>query len=183
MRNINTVIKNHNDRIIRKFKESAKSADKPNCNCRQRAACPLQGNCLLRSIVYQASVTSRLGKKEYYGSTGGTFKDRYANHKKSFNHERYKNETELSKYIWKLKKDNTDYELKWKVMKKSNVVKRKSGICNLCLEEKYYIFTNKHSLNKRTELISKCRHSDPFDRGKLPKARHQGKKTLGPLTA
>jgi hypothetical protein len=35
--------------------------------------------------------------------TANYFKERYRNHKKSFTNATYKNETELSKYIWKLK--------------------------------------------------------------------------------
>ena len=36
--------------------------------------------------------------------------------------------------------------------------------CNLCIAEKYYIICHpkEASLNKRTELISKCRHRDKF---------------------
>ena len=185
MKNINTVIKNHNDRIIRRFKGSTETEKESRCNCRQKGECPLQGSCLEKAIVYRATVTSPDGRKEYYGSTGGAFKDRYANHKKSLKHEKYQNETELSKYIWKLKTKGTNYELKWKIMKKSNVMKRRSGICNLCLEEKYSIFMNKHALNKRSELITKCRHSGPFDRGKRTSAHHVRKsnKPLGHQTA
>ena len=185
MKNINAIIKNHNDRVIRRFKSSSKPADESKSNCRQNVARPPNGCCLQKAIVYKATVTSPEGRKEYYGSTGGTFKDRYANHKKSFNHEKYQNETVLSKYIWKLKSKGTNFELKWKAIKKSNVAKRRSGICNLCLEEKYYIFTNKHALNKRSELITKCRHAGPFDRGKRTSAHHmrEPKKSLGHQTA
>ena len=89
---------------------------------------------------------------------GGTFRDRYRNHVKSTKHEKYKNETQLSKYIWNLKKTNNKYTLAWDIVKKSNLNVRKSGLCNLCLEEKYTIIYNKDALNKRSELISKCRH-------------------------
>ena len=41
-------------------------------------------------------------KKTYIGMTSNKFKQRYRNHEKSFNNEKYKNKTELSKYIWKL---------------------------------------------------------------------------------
>ena len=83
-------------------------------------------------------------------TTLDTFKDRNRNH--------VKNETQLSKYIWELKYKNTDYTLTWDVERKSNLGPRKSGLCNLCLEEKYEIIRNKEALNKRLELISKCRH-------------------------
>ena len=83
-------------------------------------------------------------------TTLDTFKDRNRNH--------VKNETQLSKYIWELKYKNTDYTLTWDVERKSNLGPRKSGLCNLCLEEKYKIIRNKEALNIRLELISKCRH-------------------------
>ena len=40
----------------------------------------------------------------------------YANHKKSINSPRYSNETELSKYAWKLKQSNRPYTIKWSVL-------------------------------------------------------------------
>ena len=40
----------------------------------------------------------------YIGLTSTTFKERYDNHDKSFNHDKYENETELIKYVSKLKK-------------------------------------------------------------------------------
>ena len=41
---------------------------------------------------------------KYIGLAETTFKKRFSNHKKSFNHERYENETELSKQYWKFKR-------------------------------------------------------------------------------
>ena len=124
--------------------------------------CPLRGNCLTKSIVYKASVTH--GQRDtitkvYFGLAGGTFKERFRNHTKSFRNEKYQNETELSKHIWDLKKKGEHYNLKWEIMKKSNLAMRRSGICNLCLEEKLIITIHKeNSLNRRSELISTCRH-------------------------
>ena len=54
--------------------------------------------------IYKATVRHDNKEKSYYGLAGGTFKDRYRNHVKSTKHEKYKNETQLSKYIWNLKK-------------------------------------------------------------------------------
>jgi hypothetical protein len=51
----------------------------------------------------------------YIGMTAGTFKKRYANHKKSLNVPRYSAETELSKYAWKLKKSEKQYNIKWSI--------------------------------------------------------------------
>ena len=116
--------------------------------------CPLRGKCLSESIVYKATVTHDNENKVYFGLTGGTFKERYRNHTKSIRNKKYENETELSKYIWDLKKQGANYTLRWDIMKKSNTHKRKSGLCNLCLEEKFIIATHKNNmLNRRSELI------------------------------
>ena len=128
------------------------------------------------AIVYKATIQHGNEEKTYFGLAGGTFKDRYRNHVKSLKHEKYKNETQLSKYIWELKQKNADYTLTWDVEKKSNLRARKSGLCNLCLEEKYAIIRHKEAINKRTELISKCRHRTrptrkPPDRERIPSHR------------
>ena len=41
--------------------------------------------------------------KKYYGTSESRFKQRYGNHKKSFNHEKHRADTELSKEYWRLK--------------------------------------------------------------------------------
>ena len=74
--------------------------------------------------------------KEYIGLAGNTFKERFNNHSKSFTQKKYSKETELSKYVWTLKDKEIDYVIKWAILRKSNTFKRKTGICNLCLEEK-----------------------------------------------
>ena len=68
--------------------------------------------------MYKATVRHEKEEKSYYGLAGGAFKDRYRNHVKSFKHEKYKNETQLSKYIWELKKTNNEYKLTWDIVKK-----------------------------------------------------------------
>ena len=61
-----------------------------------------------------------VGKKEYIGMTADTFKKRYGNHKTSFNDLRYENETELSKYVWKLKRAGKNYDIKWSILKRAS---------------------------------------------------------------
>lgn len=106
------------------------------CSCRRNAECPLNGECLSKNIVYQATVTSEGRKEAYVGLTSTTFKARLANHKRSFRSESMRAQTELSKHIWDLKDEGKDYEIKWDIVHKalpySNVNKR----CNLCIAEK-----------------------------------------------
>ena len=62
--------------------------------------------------MYQASVTSSEGTEHYVGHTDTDFKARFANHKQSLKTEKYSNQTELSKYVWRLKKAKTEYKIK-----------------------------------------------------------------------
>ena len=47
-----------------------------------------------------------------------------------------KKRSELSKYIWELKNNNTWYELKWKSMHKIRKLKNVGKICKTCNLEK-----------------------------------------------
>ena len=68
--------------------------------------CLLPKNCLTKCIVYQASIHCDIAEykqKCYLGSCERTFKDRFGNHKKLFNHAKHKRDTELSKEFWEKK--------------------------------------------------------------------------------
>ena len=101
----------------------------------------MDGNCNVENIIYQAEVTTTATKETYIGLCDTPFKMRYANHVCSFRNERFKHATELSKHIWTLKDQNIRYDIKWRKVKQarsySNVTKR----CNLCLWEKFFIFS------------------------------------------
>ena len=83
----------HNKEVIKGKKTQA-----VNCNCINKADCPLSNQCQVASIIYKAKITSNLRnyhRKIYYGTSQGTFKQRRSNHKKSFNHEKHRKDTEL----------------------------------------------------------------------------------------
>ena len=54
------------------------------------------------------------------------------------------------------------YSIDWKIITKSKKYKAGAGHCSLCLDEKLYILKNSGAINKRSEIISKCRHSRKF---------------------
>ena len=159
MPNMATIIKAHNATISN---SETKPTQKP-CNCRQKDTCPLNGECQTENIVYQATVHGKQ-TKVYIGLTENNFKQRYANHKQSFKHEKHENSTELSKHIWKLKRNNEPFSISWSISKTAQAYTNKTKRCNLCLTEKLTIIKADKSstLNKRTELISKCRHENKF---------------------
>ena len=108
MNNVKAIISNHNKAVI------SRSSNLPvqtinTCNCRDKRSCPMDGNCNERNIIYQAEVTTSHSKQTYIGLCDTSFKSRYRNHTCSFRNERYRNSTELSKYVWGLKdKKNRD---------------------------------------------------------------------------
>ena len=158
MPNIKSKIESHNSKVIQKNKTD-KTKNKE-CNCRVKSNCPLNGKCLSEGIIYKAIVSVGNNTSTYVGLAGGSFKSRYYNHIKSFNHAKYEKETELSKYVWQQKKKQAKYNIQWEVVTHSNTNKRDSGQCNLCLDEKMEILSMKNKLiNKRSEVISACRHN------------------------
>ena len=87
---------------------------------------------------------------------------RYSNHTKLFRNRNYETDTELSKYIWRLKDQNKTFNIKWSIFKKSLGYNPASKSCNLCILEKLVICNFKEKdrlINKRLGIVSKCRHS------------------------
>ena len=54
---------------------------------------------------------------------------------KSFNNPRYECETELSKYVWKLKKAAKDYTIKWSMLRRALAYLAGEKHCGLCNEK------------------------------------------------
>ena len=156
--NIACIIAGHN-----KKKLEEQTADEQ-CNCRVKTDCPLNGQCQASSVVYEATVTSNNDKKTYIGLSETSFKTRYANHRTSFKHERYRNSTELSKYLWRLKEEGKEFNLEWKIVERARAYSTVGKRCGLCLAEKHRIITSDkaENINKRAELVSKCRHANKF---------------------
>ena len=82
MNNTKQIIDNHNKRILHspyssytKDNKDGTSTNKT-CNCRQKNNCPLNGNCLQSSVVYQATVTrnDNSTSETYIGLTETTSK-------------------------------------------------------------------------------------------------------------
>ena len=191
--NVKSALQRHNHKVLRTEKSVAL------CNCRKRA-CPVDGKCLTKGVVYKATVSTSNEVKEYIGSTCDTFKSRYNNHLSSFKNPPKKatttkedgggsdehsdgdekataktkenatkekatttkrKGTALARHIHKLKNEGTDYNIKWEFMYKHGVSERPEGrLCAVCNLERFAIAMadKKKSLNKRSELTSKCQH-------------------------
>ena len=163
MPNMKSIINMHNKKIINPPIKNQERA----CNCINKLDCPLQQKCLITNTIYKACITSseeNYENKIYYGTSETIFKKQYANHKKSFNHQQYKNDTELSNEYWRMKNENKDPKVTWETLGIYQPYNRSTKRCMLCLNEKVYIALHKDSniLNKRTEFVSKCRHNSKF---------------------
>ena len=104
MQNIKSVINTYNMKVLNNTTEITES-----CNCRNKNNCPLDGKFLTSHIIYEAQITSNqlnYKQKFYIGTTKTGFKHRFINHTKSFNIEHYKNETELSKEYWTIRRNH-----------------------------------------------------------------------------
>ena len=142
--------------------------NKIECNCKSRSDCPMNGLCKLDNVVYQAIIYRKediSDKKYYIGVSSTNWKIRYGNHKFSFSHEHQKNQTALSKHYWGLKNKGLTPDIQWSILKRSSTPKSFDSRCNLYLEEKIHILLfpePKKLLNKRNELIARCRHRTKF---------------------
>ena len=128
----------------------------------------MNGRCNLNNVIYQAIISAKeniTDKKTYIGLASTKWKERFFNHYFTFSHEHLKNHTALSKHFWFLKNKGLTPEIEWSILRKSNTPISFNGRRNLCLEEKIYILKYKYPdklLNKRSELIARCRHKTKF---------------------
>ena len=166
MPSVDRILKAKNQKLL----EPEKKLRVEGCNCPQRQTCPISNQCQTRSLVYKADLKYEVVRqgtqgnqeiqKVYFGNSMNTFKQRYGVHKSSFTHRKYKDSTGLSSFIWKLKDRNLNFNLQFSVVTLAPAYTKESKICFLCLAEKTSILYSDHfsSLNKRSELMSKCRH-------------------------
>ena len=163
MPNMKSIINSHNQKIL----EDSPTLELGSCNCTATNVCPLDGHCLTSNLLYEATVSTDIanyGSKAYIGITEPKFKVRYGNHKKALNHEKYKTDTELSKEVWRIKEKNANFNISWNAVKQYAAYNPVTKRCSLCLNEKLAILENVNNnlLNKRSEIISKCRHKNKY---------------------
>ena len=166
MGNMTNIISNHNKKVTNSDNET----NGKTCNCRNKSNCPFDNKCLTNKVVYKAEVETndginKLSTKVCFGISKTGFKCRYNKHTMSFRNRTHENDTELSKYIWNLKDQNKDFDIKWSIFKKSFRYSIVLKSCNLCLLEKLVICNFKEEdrlLNKRLDLVSKCRHENKY---------------------
>ena len=156
------IIKNHNGKITESSIEKSVEAS---CNWKEKNICQLEENCLVKNIVYMATVTTETNTSSYVGMTGNHFITRYYNHLKSLKNKRYKNETELSKYLWKIKEKEVEHTVTCEKLRQCNTCLRRSGYVTYVtrIKPRYYWSKGYYwstQLNRRFE-VSTCRPVSP----------------------
>ena len=167
--NIARVFSLHNKKVDKKPDNPTEKT----CSCPRTKVCPVGGKCLTRNVVYEAKVTEKTGyyanhSSTYTGLASTTFKTRFYGHTNAIRNKKA-GQTRLSAFIHELKDDGIEYDLNWRIVETANSFDGKH--CELCLAEKTRILFSEdpNLLNKRSELLAKCRHMDKWTFGSRPK--------------
>ena len=86
------------------------------------------------------------------------------NDKRSLNINRSKDNTKLPVEYWNLEAGNSNAKVTWAMKNQFSAYNPQSERCYLCLYEKLEILEDKENnlLNKKSEVISKCRHQNKY---------------------
>ena len=162
MPNMANLISQNNKTVLKRKANSSNTT--PPCNCRVKASCPLKGKCREKCIIYKATLTSDDSTMLYLGSCETDLKARFYNHNQNFKYQRKSNATELSKAFWLDKIHGKSREITWEIVTQTTPYQPGARACMLCLTEKCAILQAypATSLNKRTELMGKCHHTNKF---------------------
>ena len=111
MPNIKSAISSHNIKIFHPHVNSQSRT----CNCIKKTDSSLQKQCLSENTLYEADISpENFQGKIYYDVSETKFKTTFSNYKKSFNHEKSKNDTQLSNELWSIKASKEEPVLIWK---------------------------------------------------------------------
>ena len=176
MPNLMRKVSNHNSKVAReaRMEENITNNQVPiqeqelPCNCdpvRLGEECPLDGRCRAeQDVVYSAKVTRMddNSSETYGGMHKGPFKGRWYGHRSNIKNKGERTKTKLATHIWNLKDQRPpiQYTIKWKIIDKGKPYNPVTGVCRLCLKEKYHILYNREdcSLNTRDEVFGHCPH-------------------------
>ena len=94
------------------------------------------GSCRTENIVYEATVNSVLETRFTSACVRLSLDEDMPIIKKYFKDLVYESDTELSKYIYSLKRRDIDHEISWEVIKRAqHIADNNNPVCRLCLKE------------------------------------------------
>ena len=122
----------------------------------------MQGKCRMKNVLYKCiASTPEKPQRLYIGISEDEWKKRHYNHTKSFRNKRYKNQTSLSSYVWKIKETGQIPKLTWSVVRTVPAYSNTTKKYTICLHEKLEILMHpdpEELLNKRYKSMSRCPH-------------------------
>ena len=150
IQNIKVIINNHNMNILHQSNEI-----KDECNCRNKKYCPLDWKCLSPTAVYEGKIT--LTQLQWQSLLSSCRKVVQRPNPLPMKITRM---TEFSKEYWEVKRSKFIPKVTWSTVRECppyNLSKKKNYFC---LNEKLEInsYNGNNLLNKRSELINKCRY-------------------------
>ena len=158
-----TIINTHNKQILK----TPEPAEERKCNCpKTKPNCLLDGYCLIKNIVYKANVTPESSApKQYIGLTSTSFKERLGNHNQSIKNKSlsHSHTQQNSLNTFEPSRKETKSTLSSGPLSRKPVptILLPNAVTSA---EKYHIMTadKNITLNKRPELMGKCRHRDKY---------------------
>ena len=152
-------VKRHNHRLLR----GDTVEEMEPCPHTRGVPCPMPGTgeWTKTNVVYQATVTSDDDQVNTYIGGTNNFRVRYYAHRSDANNPSRKEKgTTLSKYIWNLKEERKDFQIKWRFVDRGAPYNPISRVCRLCVKESYYLIFHREmsSINKRNEIFNVCKH-------------------------
>ena len=171
--NMSQIIAGHNAKVLKQEEQNQRE-----CSCPKTKTCPLDKKCLTKNLVYQATVTiPNQEPKKYVGLTSSDFKARLAVHEQTFRDPKA-SQTSLSKFIRELNGRGKAHQITWKLIDRGKPFSPISGVCQLCLKEKFYILYKPEmaTLNGRNEIFNSCSHK----KSKLLIKKQRGRKKKSP---
>ena len=109
---------------------------------------------------------------KYFGITSNKFTVRFRNHKHTFNNINLEKSTELSKFVWELKRKEKEFEIHWEILRQAQAYKPGNKFCNLCTSEAILIgfpAEDINLINSRDEIVSNCKHRSKWKLEKFSK--------------
>ena len=152
-RNMESVMPLHKKQILNPSKEYI------GCISRVWNDCQLNNKYLTPNIKYHVKASNKTNNecKIYLGASETPFKERFGNHTRDFQHEKYEKCTQV-----RLKSHSITPVVRGSFVKRVNS-KTAANYCKLCLTENFYItqsLDDKYLLNQKSELVNKCRRQN-----------------------
>ena len=121
-----------------------------------------RGNCVYKSMVYKAEVSTSTCKKHYYGQTFRTFKERFYGHQHDLQNSHKSDSTTLSQYVWKMKELVEQPEISWSKVTSAKSYLLGGRLASSELQRRQLLQGYQWSYAEQAQRIDGCLYKEPF---------------------